>query len=145
MDCLYLGSVGAAYTIQTLRSLDIRYILTVCENLPPKFPNEFIYKIIPVTDEPTTKISHYFKESLDFIRNSVVSKNNVLVHCFAGVSRSASVVIAYLMKYHKMEYNSALNYVKSKRPWVNPNYGFQGQLRRYNIFLKNQKLKESSF
>lgn len=124
-----------------LKSLNISHILTVCECLPPKFPGEFTYKVIPVTDEPSTKLSNHFKEALDFVRSAIVEGKNVLVHCFAGVSRSATIVIAYLLKYHKMEYNPAMALVKSKRPWINPNYGFQGQLRRYCIFLKDQRLK----
>ena len=141
MDHLYLGSVGAAYNLQILKGLNITHILTVCECLPPKFPTDFAYKIIAVTDEPTTKLSNHFKDALDFIKNAIAEGKNVLVHCFAGVSRSASVVIAYLMKYHKMEFNAAVSFVRAKRPWINPNYGFQAQLRRFGIFLKDQKLK----
>jgi protein-tyrosine phosphatase len=141
LENLYLGSVGAAYNFQVLQQLKISSILTVCECLPPKFPNDFEYKVIQVTDEPSVKLSLYFKEATDFIRKAINEGKGVLVHCFAGVSRSASIVIAYLIKYHKMEFNSAFNYVKNKRPWINPNYGFQAQLRRYCIYLKDQKLK----
>jgi len=141
MDHLFLGSVGAAYNSQTLTNLKISHILTVCDCLPPKFPGEFEYKVISVSDEPSTRLNLYFKEATDFIRNAIADGGNVLVHCFAGVSRSASVVIAYLMRFHCMEYLKAYNLVKAKRPWINPNYGFQAQLKRYGVMLKEQKLK----
>jgi protein-tyrosine phosphatase len=141
VDHLYLGSVGAAYNLNVLKSLNISHILTICECLPPKFPEQFTYKVIPLTDEPSTKISNHFKEALEFIRAAISEGKNVLVHCFAGVSRSASTVIAYLMTYHNMEYNTAFSFVKSKRSWINPNYGFQGQLRRYGLHLKEKRLK----
>lgn len=141
MEHLYLGSVGAAYNLQVLKNLQISCILTICECLPPKFPDDFEYKVIPVTDEPSTRLNHYFQEATDFIKKAIEEGKNVLVHCFAGVSRSASIVIAYLMRFHKMEYNTALSHTKSRRPWINPNYGFQGQLRRYGVLLKEQRKK----
>jgi dual specificity phosphatase 12 len=49
----------------------------------------------------------------------------VLVHCFAGVSRSATIIIAYMMQEHGMNYHSAFKFVKSKRPFINPNEGFR--------------------
>lgn len=141
MDHLFLGSVGAAYNLQTLKNLKISHILTVCDCLPPKFPGEFEYKVISVSDEPSTRLNLYFKEATDFVRNAIVDGGNVLVHCFAGVSRSSSIVIAYLMRFHCMEHAKAYNLVKVKRPWINPNYGFQGQLKRYGVMLKEQKVK----
>ncbi len=54
-----------------------------------------------------------------------MEKGNVLVHCQAGVSRSASVVIAFLIKKFKVDFSEALNFVQSKRKVVNPNEGFK--------------------
>ena len=139
MDNLYLGSVGAAYNLQVLKNLQISHILTICECLPPKFPGEFDYKVIPVADVPSTRLSNYFQEATDYIKKTIEEGKNVLVHCFAGVSRSASIVIAYLMRFHGMDFNKAFKFVKARRPWINPNYGFQGQLKRYCVFLKDQR------
>lgn len=60
-------------------------------------------------------------------------KNNrkVFVHCAAGVSRSASFVIAYLMKSKLMPYLDAYALVKCKRPIIKPNSGFVKQLEEY--------------
>lgn len=52
----------------------------------------------------------------------------MLVHCAAGVSRSASFVIAYLMKKRDMLYPDALRYVKERRKVISPNSGFKKQL-----------------
>lgn len=141
MDRLYLGSVGAAYTKNILKSHKITHILTVCDCLPPKFPGEFEYKVVSVADDPSVKLIMHFRECLEFIHGAISGGGTVLVHCFAGVSRSATIVIAYLMKHHKMEMREALTFVRSKRPWVNPNFGFMGQLRRFGIQLKEQNKK----
>lgn len=138
--------MGAAYSKTILKARKITHILTVCEELPPKFPNviyiqEFTYHIISISDEPTTRLCNHFTECLDFIHTAIEGGGEVLVHCFAGVSRSASVVIAYLMRYRGMGVNDALWFVRGKRPWVNPNFGFMGQLRRYDTWLADQRKK----
>lgn len=60
---------------------------------------------------------------IEFIEKNI-KKTNVLVHCFAGVSRSATAVIAYLMKNKKLSFESALSLCKAKRKVTNPNQGF---------------------
>ena len=89
-----MGSVGAAYTRNSLKMRRITHILTVCDCLPPKFPGEFTYKVVEVMDDPAVKLSAYFQETNTFIHNAISEGGSVLVHCFAGVSRSSSVVIA---------------------------------------------------
>ena len=59
-------------------------------------------------------------------------KRGILVHCAAGVSRSASFLIAYLMRERQEPYHKVLDFVKSKRKWANPNSGFRGQLIEFN-------------
>lgn len=61
---------------------------------------------------------------------------SVLVHCMAGVSRSASIVIAFLMKINKWNMEKAYKYAHSMRKQVGPNYGFLKQLRDYEYDLQ---------
>ena len=70
-------------------------------------------------------------------------KNKVLVHCQVGMSRSATIVIGYLMrKFPDMTLNKAFRFVKSKRPIVNPNEGFIKQLKSFERTLENQRYKD---
>ncbi len=55
----------------------------------------------------------------------------VFVHCVAGISRSASVCVGYLMWKHRMSYQQAYKVVKDSRPWINPNHGFVDQLQDF--------------
>ncbi|XP_070622687.1 LOW QUALITY PROTEIN: dual specificity protein phosphatase 10-like [Erythrolamprus reginae] len=63
------------------------------------------------------------------------SGKGVLVHCQAGVSRSATIVIAYLMKHTLMTMGDAYKYVKSRRPVISPNLNFMGQLLQFETDL----------
>ena len=75
----------------------------------------------------------------------MVISNIILIHSyfsFAGVSRSSSCVIAYLMKEKGMSLYEALNFTKSKRFIVEPNFGFMRQLQEYEKSLNKQKEEE---
>lgn len=77
----------------------------------------------------------HFKNCCDFIDQNITS-GNVLVHCQAGVSRSATIVIAYIMKKNKIKSKAALEFVQEKRPIVGPNDGFLEQLKSWELDLK---------
>lgn len=69
----------------------------------------------------------------------------MLVHCQAGISRSASIVISYLMERFSMSYDEARKYLKARRPQIDPNDGFVKQLKSYEEILKVKRdcLKKS--
>uniref|UniRef100_A0A0D9V1A3 Uncharacterized protein n=1 Tax=Leersia perrieri TaxID=77586 RepID=A0A0D9V1A3_9ORYZ len=133
---LYLGSVGAALNKDALKSLNITHILIVARSLNPAFPAEFNYKKIEVLDSPDIDLAKHFDECFSFIDESISTGGNVLVHCFAGRSRSVTIVVAYLMKKHQMSLENALSLVRSKRPQVAPNEGFMSQLENFEKSLQ---------
>ncbi|KAG0735799.1 hypothetical protein G6F57_010447 [Rhizopus arrhizus] len=94
-------------------------------------PNEFNHKIIRITDNPEANIIQYFPQTTEFIHNAVTKQEPILVHCLAGVSRSPTVVAAYLMVTEKRRFKEALALIKRVRPFVNPNPGFLNQLRLF--------------
>ncbi len=55
----------------------------------------------------------------------------VLIHCMAGVSRSVTLTIAYLMTYFGLSMQTAYQLVKDKRPAISPNLNLMGQLVGY--------------
>lgn len=67
------------------------------------------------------------------------SQSNVLIHCQAGVSRSATIVVAYLMQHCNLSMNEAYSLVKNKRSVISPNFNFMGQLMEYENTLKTLK------
>lgn len=92
------------------------------------------YIQIPVND-CNTNIIKYFNYTCREIDNALNEGKKVLVHCQAGVSRSPTIVIAYLMYKLHIHFKEAFNLVKSKRQIINPNRSFLIQLRLYDILL----------
>ncbi len=58
-----------------------------------------------------------------------------VVHCYQGVSRSTSVIIAYLIKYYQMSFDASLDLIREGRPHAKPNIHFERQLREYYVYL----------
>lgn len=146
---LWLGNVTAAADLPTLEKLAIRSVLTIDSCPLPTHITEnpnLRVKYIQASDVPREDLIKHFKETNNFIRESLAEERNVLVHCYFGVSRSATIVIAYLMEKHRLGYEAAMQRVKSKRRFVMPNPGFINQLKlfgvmNYRIDPLNEKYK----
>ena len=70
------------------------------------------------------------------IEEARASNRVVLVHCMAGISRSVTITIAYLMKFHRMSMQRAYQYLKDMRPAISPNLNFMGQLIEFERSLE---------
>jgi len=90
--------------------------------------HSFKYKRIPVNDTSAGKLSAHFEPSYNFMREAIAGGGRVFVHCSAGVSRSASLVIYYMMRTHKMHLLAAYKKLKMSRGCVAPNFAFWQQL-----------------
>jgi protein-tyrosine phosphatase len=82
-----------------------------------------------IEDDEDENITAYCHTVHAIISRALQKKKNVMVHCKAGMSRSAALVIAYLMIENKWQYEDAYEYVKKKRPIIAPNEGFVRQLQ----------------
>lgn len=96
-------------------------------------PDPIEYHFVFISDYEDEPIHLEFEECFNFINRI---EGPVLVHCMAGISRSATIVIAYLMKERGMNYADAYNYVKERRRIIHPNGGFKRQLREYELKSK---------
>ena len=128
---LFLGSIGSASNLKQLQNYKITHIVCCASGVKNFFPENFKYYNINLLDSEKENIKQYFKDSYDFIDEAIKNKGNVLVHCHAGVSRSSTIIIAYIMKSKKMKLNQVLDLIKTQREKVNPNNGFISQLNEY--------------
>lgn len=120
---LYLGNKKAASDHRLLSYLGITHILNATKEVNCHFPSAYTYLQIPLSDGDS-RFSEHLTAAESFIKNGLV----VLVHCAEGISRSASLVIAYLMRTNKWDFKTSLDFVKEKRPKISPHFCFQAAL-----------------
>ena len=129
---LYLGTFSNACDIKELRRLKVNYVLNVAnECINKKLPKDIKELHLKIKDFDEFELYNYFDEANEFINKCKEEGNVLLVHCKLGISRSASFIIAYLIKFNKMSAKEALEFVKEKRNQVRPNEGFINQLEEY--------------
>ena len=119
----------------------ITHILTVAEELNYEKEAASLkieYKQIPADDYDSFDLQSYFTEMTDFIHQCLLNQGKIIVHCLMGVSRSATTVMAYLIRFQGLTSEEAFDLVKEKRMVVSPNGGFLDQLKRYEKELKNK-------
>ena len=137
-DKIYLGDINSGKDINFLKEENISSVLSLTGDIfTPKYPKslKISQKIINIDDSPKENILKFFKECILYIENS----DKILVHCMAGVSRSATIVIAYLMWKTHASYLETLDFVKNRRNIINPNNGFLQQLYIFEKMLKDKE------
>uniref|UniRef100_A0A1A8IW62 protein-tyrosine-phosphatase n=1 Tax=Nothobranchius kuhntae TaxID=321403 RepID=A0A1A8IW62_NOTKU len=135
---LFLGNERDAQDLDLLLRLNIGFVVNVTTHLPLYHVSVGLhYKRLPATDNSKQNLRQYFEEVFEFIEEAYQSGKGVLIHCQAGVSRSATIVIAYLMKHTLMTMTDAYKYVRSRRPVVSPNLNFMGQLLEFERDLNS--------
>jgi len=131
---LFLGSFNQACQYLLIKSLNITHVVNVtaeCTNVHETKGIKYLH--VCILDETEVNVHKFFKEIYEFIDSAMSEDSNhrVLIHCALGKSRSATVTIMYLMKKFQWGFEQALEYVKTKRKTVDPNYGFLKQLEEF--------------
>ncbi|XP_033978492.1 dual specificity protein phosphatase 19-like [Trematomus bernacchii] len=128
---ILLGSQDAAHDEETLQRLKVTHVLNVAYGVSNLLPDQLVYKTLQILDLPDTDITSYLEECSGFIELARQQDGVVLVHCNAGVSRSSSIVVGYLMLREGLTFDDAYSQVKLARPSTRPNPGFYQQLQTY--------------
>jgi len=135
---LFIGNLRASKNRDFLDSHGVTHVLTVANDIAPEFPKRFKYKIIDVDDSTEDDIGQHFDKCVRFIDKA--RKNGaVLVHCHAGISRSPTVVTAYLMWKEHITFTAALEQLRSRDELFQPNDAFKAQLREYELRLAEEQ------
>ena len=134
---LFLGNMTDASDADSLARLGIDHVLNVTAVTPGYQQSPKItYKQLLAADNGSQNIKQYFDEAFSFIDLARDTKGSVLIHCQAGVSRSPTIAIAYLIKYFSMSTGDAYKFIKCRRSIISPNLNFMGQLLEFEKSVK---------
>ncbi|CAJ0948909.1 unnamed protein product, partial [Mesorhabditis belari] len=144
---LWISDRNAASNKRVLEKYEIAEILTVCSDpISTKKQYEHIrYHHIALDDVPMQNILTRLEELLSILEEAICANRSILVHCEAGISRSATVCCAYVMRRNSWSTKEALNHVRSSHSCY-PNEGFIEQLEIFEKLLwkADKKTLESS-
>ncbi|XP_068149786.1 dual specificity protein phosphatase Mpk3 [Drosophila tropicalis] len=135
---LFLGNASHSGDSNALQKYNIKYVLNVTPDLPNEFEKSGIIKYlqIPITDHYSQDLAIHFPDAIQFIEEARSANSAVLVHCLAGVSRSVTVTLAYLMHTRALSLNDAFMMVRDRKPDVSPNFHFMQQLQSFENQLR---------
>ena len=137
LDFLFLGSLRTAQTPQVYEDLNIGFILTAGRDLEVVVSPGMKQLEIAVDDLPGENMIPLFEQCFAFIDEAKRARKGVLIHCFAGLSRSVTITAAYLMKtMYPMTRDEAMILIRQSRKAAMPNRGFMENLLTYEKQLR---------
>ena len=136
IDNVYLGNLAIAVNKEKLHAEGITHIISIMNGSYSMYPDQFKYKHVHINDDPWLSIDKYFDDCIRFIESAKNEGGKVLVHCMCGISRSVTIIGAYMIKTYKMSFNDTIKYLKEKKQTINPNDGFILQLKKFEKSLK---------
>lgn len=160
---LWLGSIDPTHDVEFFRSYGITHVVTALEAAsydatrivtPYEHTTRYTTQAmvdagvkqfhVPVYDYPNAPLWYHLAESCRFIHTALTTGSGVVyVHCFAGISRSSTIVAAYLILRDALTPNAAIERIRALRPQVDPNPGFRAQLDWWYVYTRAQ-LKETT-
>lgn len=134
---LYLGNLDILHDFEFLKENKISHIVTVLESnyvthaMAALGITQMTVKLYDSEQEP---IGDAFQSTSDFIHSALHEGGAVYVHCLMGISRSPTIVAAYLISRKGYGAEEALAFLTSRRPIVDPNAGFRAALYEWETY-----------
>ena len=147
---IFIGNAYGASNYYILSENNIGLIVNVTEEIPNYYENikdGFVYLQIIIRDQNSESVFDNLEENLSNMREYEQShiNKNILVHCYMGSSRSATIICAYLIKYYNFTVSQSIEVLKSKRDIVNINTSFIEDLKRfYNTIHAHDYIQENT-
>ncbi|XP_048487472.1 dual specificity protein phosphatase 22 isoform X1 [Plutella xylostella] len=141
---LYVGNYRDSKDPVQLDRHRITHILSI-HDAARRLHSDKHYLCIMASDSPEQNLTQYFSLCNDFIHAARLRDGHVLIHCLAGMSRSVTVAVAYIMSVTPLTWREALKVVRAGRAVANPNLGFQRQLQdfeTYKLVEERRRIKE---
>eukprot|EP00026_Physarum_polycephalum_P017013 Phypoly_transcript_18087.p1 GENE.Phypoly_transcript_18087~~Phypoly_transcript_18087.p1 ORF type:complete len:219 (+),score=11.68 Phypoly_transcript_18087:110-766(+) len=144
---VFLGSAAAAQACKELEERNITHIISInhSPDYIPFYPKQFECLVVLAEDDLYQEMLSIMLDCFSFIDECLAKNGRVLIHCTAGVSRSATVVAAHVMRECGLNADAAITLLQKFRPYVQPNLAFSAQLRLFHEIKYNlSKLKHET-
>lgn len=133
LPTLWLSGADVAYDRRFLLSRKITHVLNCAEELsaePYRYGTDVTVRHIPMEDDETPEVEEQLIEAVYQIQIWQTQGHRVLVHCRAGISRSATVVLAWMMMFETISFNDAWSKLVGVRNYIRPNDYFMKFLKK---------------
>ncbi|KAI3389782.1 hypothetical protein SNEBB_002483 [Seison nebaliae] len=141
VDGVYLANILEMTDSRSLRRKHIGGIISICEDFMLGFVKlqclrlSMKHLVIYESDTSFNSLYPYFDETYEFIESVRKKHQGVIIHCFAGLSRSATIITAYLIRKYNYSFERAMNLMNSKKT-LRHNASFLKDLKKY-AYLQN--------
>jgi protein-tyrosine phosphatase len=132
-----IGTGHQATNWKVVRDLKLTHIINISVEHPCVFSDKIKYLHLELEDKEDVVLRKRFDETIRFMNTAFENPSSrILVHCNLGISRSTTLILAYLMKTYNATLYEAFKFLRHRRPIVCPNMGFLRQLIDYehNLF-----------
>lgn len=129
---IFVGNISTAYNKAKLKELGVTHVVTAISGMRQIYPDEFDYHLVDVLDIKKENLLPVFEKVCQFMDKALEDGGKVYVHCMCGVSRSVSMVCAYLSYKHNLSPHESLELIRNNRPKAKPNVSFLNQLENYH-------------
>lgn len=130
-DSIFIGTQVDSANKQQLQKLGVTHVLNASSESPNSYEDDFEYLKLALDDSAEVDITETFSRAFEFIDRCMEEKGRLFIHCQLGVSRSATILIAYIMRSYNTTLHNAIAMVRSRRQQILPNKGFLKQLGRF--------------
>ena len=136
---LFIGNISTATNRDILKEKGITHIIDILSHKFEPFPKDFEYLFIQKYDTLDSDLTFSLPISNLFIRDAIKKGGKVYVHCMEGISRSVSIVLAYMMTLSEDSIDNLLGEIQDVRPIAQPNTSFMTQLFHFrdNVHYNN--------
>lgn len=145
MEGLFIGSQISALSKLIFQKHKIQRVLAVGKGLEKGFVGKCAYMSISIEDSRNEDIYQFLDKSYNFIDNALSDKAPLMVHCAEGISRSATLVMAYFIRKYRWSFVDAMHFVSERRDIINPNRYFEKQLIEYHLRRNTNILTDRRF
>lgn len=122
---LYISGMGGVTNKNILQAQGITHVLNLALELEESdFPDCVNVRCVALRDSEQEDLGAHLDELVEYVHKVIQDGGRIVVNCVAGVSRSASVVLAYKVRHEGLSLHDAFKMVLSARPVISPNLGF---------------------